>query len=420
MKQLPGEREAATERSVELPIDVAREQLLAAVSATAAVECVPADHALGRVLAKDLVSPIDVPPHDNSAMDGFALRFADLSSTGPTRLRLAGTAYAGRPYVAAMPPECCVRVMTGALMPAAADTVVMQEVVTLEGEGVIVPAGQRFGQHRRRVGEDLPCGALALAAGKLIGPVELGLLASLGITHLDVRRRLRVATLSTGDELCQAGVAPRVGQIYDCNRLVIGAMLARLGCEVLDHGIVPDEPNALHEALSRAAGQADAVVTSGGVSLGEADHIRSTLASLGELTHWKLAVKPGRPFAFGRLGGGTLLFGLPGNPVAALVVFTQLLRPALMRLMGVDPLPPTPEFQVLSASALRVAPGRTEFRRGILEYVAGNWQVRPISQQGAGNLSSLAEANCFIVLRPESGDIPAGAMAAVQPLDGLI
>jgi len=374
---------------------------------------------LGRVLAQDVISPIDVPAHDNSAMDGYAVRAADLRPDGETRLRLAGSAFAGQPYSGNLAIGQCVRIMTGAIVPAATDTIVIQEAVRLDGDDVVVPPGQRQGQNLRRAGEDLRTGMPALPAGRIVRPAELGLLASLGIAELTVRRRVRVALFSTGDELVSIGTRPRAGEIFDSNRYTLYGMLVRLGCDVLDMGVVRDNPEALEAALLQASRNADAIITSGGVSVGEADFIRGLMARLGEVLFWKIAMKPGRPMAFGRIGGA-YLFGLPGNPVAVMVTFYQFVREALLKMMGVDPVAPLPLLQVPCVTPLKKNPGRTEFQRGILFRDDGRWQVRATGAQGSGILRSMSEANCFIVLEHERGSVNPGDAVSVQLMEGLV
>jgi molybdopterin molybdotransferase len=378
--------------------------------------------ALGRVLAQELISPIDVPAHDNSAMDGYAVRAADLGGTD-ARLRLVGSALAGRPYAGQVGAGECVRIMTGAIVPAGADTIVIQEVVRAEADTVVVPPGQQQGQNLRRAGEDLPAGRQALPAGKLLRPAELGLIASLGVAEVTVKRRLRVALFSTGDELVSVGTPPRPGEIYDSNRYTIHGMLSRLGCEVLDLGVVRDEPAALEAALRQAAAEADAIVTSGGVSVGEADFIRPLMAHLGEVLFWKIAMKPGRPMAFGRIGAdgaSAFLFGLPGNPVAVMVTFYQFVREALLRMMGVEPIAPLASLPATSLTPLKKNPGRTEFQRAVLFREGGQWLVRASGAQGSGVLRSMSEANCFIVLEHERGNVAAGDAVTVQPMEGMV
>jgi molybdopterin molybdotransferase len=356
-------------------------------------------------------------------MDGYAVRFADLDVTGETALSLVGTAFAGRTFAGSLGPEQCVRIMTGGVIPQGADTVVIQEVARAEGERIVVPPKQRQGQHVRRAGEDLRAGAPAIHAGKLLQPAELGLLASLGVAEVSVKRRLRVAFFSTGDELCSLGTPLKEGEVYDSNRYTLYGMLARLGCEVIDLGVVRDEPAALEAAFHRAAVQADAILTSGGVSVGEADFIRGMMEKLGEVAFWKIAMRPGRPMAFGRIGEGregAFLFGLPGNPVAVMVTFYQFVREALLKMMGVSPIEPLPQFRVPCVTALKKRPGRSEFQRGMLFSDNGEWKVRATGSQGSGILSSMSEANCFIVIEPERGNVEPGDSVNVQFFDGLV
>ena len=382
-------------------------------------ERLPVRDALGRVLAEDVISTMDVPGHDNSAMDGYALRFADLAAEGETLLHLAGTAFAGRAFAGRLGAGECVRIMTGGVIPEGADTVVIQEVVRAEDERIVVPPKQRQGQHVRRAGEDLRTGTPALRAGKLLRPAELGLIASLGVGEVVVRRRPRVAFFSTGDELASVGAPLKEGEVYDSNRYTLHGMLVRLGCEIIDLGVVRDDPAALEAAFRKAAAEADAVVTSGGVSVGEADFIRGMMTKLGEVAFWKIAMRPGRPMAFGRIEGAWL-FGLPGNPVAVMVTFYEFVRDALLKLSGVDPVEPLPRFRVPCVTPLRKRPGRSEFQRGILFRDAGEWKVRLTGAQGSGVLRSMSEANCIIVVEHERGNVEAGEAVWVQPFEGLV
>ena len=410
-----------------LSVEQARAFIRSQLTPVGTRERVALRSALGRVLASDVIAPFNVPAHDNSAMDGYALRHADLAGSGETRLRVIGTALAGKVFAGAVGAGECVRIMTGALPPAGCDTVVIQEVVELDGDRLIVPAGQRAGQNIRRAGEDLAAGKPALAAGRVIRPAELGLMASLGCAEVSVYRRLRVAFFSTGDELCSIGTPLADGEVYDSNRYTIFGMLTRLGCEVLDLGVVRDDPATLEAAFRDAAAAADVVITSGGVSVGEADFVKPLMAQLGEVLFWKIAMKPGRPMAFGRLGsrgGGdehaAWLFGLPGNPVAGMAAFYQFVRDALQLLMGADPLPGVPLLPAVSSVAMKKAPGRTEFQRGILSHAAGLWSVRPAGAQGSGVLRSMSDANCFIVLEHERGPVAVGDTVQVQLFDGLV
>ena len=396
----------------------ARRRMLDEVAPVAGREFVPVRSALGRVLAAAIVAPHDVPAHDNSAMDGYAIRFDSLAAEGETRLAVVGTAFAGKAFSGLVGKGQAVRIMTGAVLPAGADTVVVQEAVRVEEEAVFVPPGQKGGQNTRRAGEDLARGAVALPAGKQVGPAELGLIASLGIAEVEVVRRLRVAFFSTGDELASIGTPLAPGQIYDSNRYTLHGLLTRLGAEVIDLGVVPDRPEALESALREAAAMADAIVTTGGVSVGEADFIKEVLARLGEVRFWKLNIKPGRPMAFGKVGDAWL-FGLPGNPVAVMVSYTQFALDALRRLSGVDPVPPRPLLTATAANAIRKQPGRREYLRGALVAVDGGWQVKTTGNQGSGVLRSMSEANCFVVLPEECAGVQPGDAVAVELFDGL-
>jgi len=403
-----------------LAVGKAREIVRSYVRPIAVNEKVAVRAGLGRVLGADIVSTVNVPAHDNSAMDGWAVRGEDLAASGATRLREIGTSYAGRAFAGRVGKGECVRVMTGAVMPAGADTVVIQEVVKVDGDAVVVPPGQTRGQNTRMAGEDLAIGKPVLRAGQPLRPAELGLIASLGIAEIEVRRRPRVAFFSTGDELASVGQALRAGEVYDSNRYTLYGMLARLGCEVLDLGVVRDDRESLARALREAAAAADAVVTSGGVSVGEADFTREVLAELGEVLFWKIAMRPGRPMAFGRVGPA-YFFGLPGNPVAVMVTFYQFVRDALLALAGRTDAFELPLTQVPCTDALRKKPGRTEFQRGILAKDArGQWTVRVTGAQGSGVLRSMSEANCFIVLEHDRGNVQAGDLVTVQVMDGVV
>ena len=406
-----------------LSVERARQLILDTLPAVAGHERVFVRQALDRVLAEDVISPVDVPAHDNSAMDGWAVRHADLSTTGETRLKNIGTAYAGRAFAGKVGAGETVRIMTGAVLPAEIDAVVIQEVVRVEGDRVIIPPGQRLEQNVRRAGEDLRTGCPAIPAGKQLRPAELGIIASLGIAEVSVCRRVRVALFSTGDELCSLGTPLYPGAVYDSNRYTLWGMLTRLGCEVIDMGVVKDDPAALEAAFREAADCADAIITSGGVSVGEADFIKQLMAQLGEVAFWKIAMKPGRPMAFGKIGQGNesaWLFGLPGNPVAVMVTFYQFVRPALLKLAGVSPVTPFPTFSARCVDAIKKGKGRTEFQRGILFQENGAWCVRPTGHQGSGILSSMAAADCFIVLEPEREKVGAGETVQVQLMNGLV
>jgi len=406
-----------------LRVDKAREAIRACLHPVAEIERVPVREALGRVLAEEIVPSLNVPGHDNSAMDGYALRGADLSASQAVSLTLAGTAFAGKPHSGRVGPGQCIRVMTGAVMPEGADTVVVQEVCRAEGNAVTVPAGQKAGQNVRFAGEDLKAGVPVLAPGQPLRAAELGLIASLGIGEVSVRRRLRVAFFSTGDELASIGKPLAPGEVYDSNRYTLHGLLAGLGVEILDLGVVRDDPALLEAAFRKAAASADAVLTTGGVSVGEADFIKQLMAQLGEVLFWKIAMRPGRPMAFGRIGSGrdaAFLFGLPGNPVAVMVTFTQFVRDALLVLSGRTSGLDLPLLRAASASAIRKVPGRTEYQRGVVYRDGTDWKVRTTGQQGSGVLRSMSEANCFIVLEHERGNVAAGEPVQVQLFEGLL
>ncbi|KQX87352.1 gephyrin-like molybdotransferase Glp [Variovorax sp. Root473] len=389
--------------------------------------------ALGRVLADDLVSPVSVPPHDNSAMDGYAFDGALLPANAPIdhslTLRVAGTALAGSAWRGALGPRDAVRIMTGAMMPAGLDTVIPQEFCKVDGDQVCFPArvlGR--GDNRRLAGEDLRRGQPALRRGERLSPAALGMVASLGLARVTVRRRLRVAYFSTGDEILCLGDTPREGAVYDSNRYTLFGLLTRLGCEVIDLGLVHDDPATLAATLQRAARQADAIVTSGGVSVGAADHTRDVMQQLGDMAFWRVAMRPGRPLAVGLIpreaaASPVVLFGLPGNPVAAMVAFLAFVRPALLRLMGCHDAAAAapPLLRARSAGAIRKKPGRTEYQRGFVRQVPGALpEVQVAAHQGSGVLSSMVEANGLVVLHHDQGHVDAGQEVDVIIFEGLI
>lgn len=376
--------------------------------------------ALGRVLARDLVSPISVPPHDNSAMDGYAFDGAQLAS-GALQLEVVGTALAGKAWQGTVRPGQCVKIMTGAIMPAGLDTVVPQEFTkTLDDGRIAIPAGLlQPGDNRRHKGEDLMEGRPAMRAGERLGPAACGLIASLGIPKVEVFRRLRVAYFSTGDEILSLGEPQREGAVYDSNRYTVHGLLTRLGCEVIDLGVVRDEPALLEQAFRDGASRADAIITSGGVSVGEADYTKAMMKKLGDVAFWKIAMRPGRPMAVGRIGE-SVLFGLPGNPVAVMVTFLAFVRPALLRMMGARVEPPL-YLKARSAEAMRKKPGRTEYQRGTVTRAAdGGLEVRTTGNQGSGVLSSMVQANGLIVLHHGQGNVGVGELVDVMVFDGAI
>ncbi len=403
-----------------LPVAQAQEFIARLVPRVTAVESIALRSSLGRVLARDIVSQIDVPSHDNSAMDGYALRGSDLSSSGDTVLHIAGTGFAGQNFSGQVPAGHCVRIMTGAVMPEGLDTVVPQEFTKTEDNAVRVPANVvRTGDNRRRQGEDLARGSSALRAGRLLRPADLGLLASLGQAEVPVFRKLRVAFFSTGDELRSIGEPLPAGCVYDSNRYTIWGMLQRLGCDVIDLGVVRDDPAALRGAFSEAAASADAVITSGGVSVGEADHTKKIMAELGDVLFWRIAMRPGRPMAIGRINNA-VLFGLPGNPVAVMVTFYAFVREALRTMSGMSEAH-QPLLRAACTTPLRKKSGRTEYQRGIVTRGAdGRWQVAVTGSQGSGILSSMSTANGMVVLHHEQGNVDAGDEVDVIPFDGLV
>ena len=400
-----------------LHVEKARAAIRACLAPVTETERLPVREALGRVLAEDIVPALDVPGHDNTAMDGYAVRFADL---GPdeTVLEEVGAALAGKAFAGALGRGQCVRVTTGAVMPAGADTVVVQEVARVAVGKVTIPPGQKAKQHVRYAGEDLKKGVPVLKVGQALHPAELGLIASLGIGTVAVRRKLRVAFFSTGDELASIGATLKEGEVYDSNRYTLHGMLSRLGVEIHDLGVVRDDPALLEGAFKKAAANADAIITTGGVSVGEADFVKPMMAKLGEALFWRIAMRPGRPMAFGRIGNA-FLFGLPGNPVAVMVTFTQFVREALLHMSGRTGELSIPLLKVPAAEPLRKVAGRTEYQRGIVFRDGGEWKVKTTGQQGSGVLRSMSEANCYIVLEHERGKVAAGEPVQVQLFEGL-
>ncbi|HVZ43204.1 MAG TPA: gephyrin-like molybdotransferase Glp [Ramlibacter sp.] len=377
--------------------------------------------ALNRVLAEAVISPLSVPPHDNSAMDGFAFDGGQLRADAPLTLEVVGTALAGKAWHGEVAPGQCVKIMTGAIVPDGLDTVVPQEFTKPAGDGrILVPANVlKRGENRRLKGEDLMEGRPALPRGERLGPAACGLLASLGLARVKVVRKVRVAYFSTGDEILSLGEPPREGAVYDSNRFTVFGLLTRLGCEVIDMGVVRDDPALLEAAFSRAASAADAIVTSGGVSVGEADYTKAMMKKLGDVAFWRIAMRPGRPMAVGRIGR-SVLFGLPGNPVAVMVTFLAFVRPALLKMMGARDLAP-PMLRARSGEPMRKKPGRTEYQRGVVSKAEdGSLHVRTTGNQGSGVLSSMVQANGLIVLHHAQGNVAVGEEVDVMMFDGVI
>ena len=417
-----------------LPADAVNAFLAELVAPVTQTERVPLFEALGRVLAEDIVSPISVPPHDNSAMDGFAFDGAQLVPGQPLALKIVGTALAGPAWRGRVVRGECVKIMTGAVVP--------QEFTRVEDDTVTVPADVvKPGDNRRKLGEDLMAGQTALQKGERLAPAALGLVASLGLAEVTVFRRLRVAYFSTGDEILSFGEAPREGAVYDSNRYTVFGLLTRLGVQVIDLGVVKDDPALLEAAFTQAAAQADAVITSGGVSVGEADYTKAMMRKLGDVAFWRIAMRPGRPMAVGRIAGGALaksafsadsasadsysddsnhaiLFGLPGNPVAVMVTFYAFVRPALLRMMGARPESPV-LLRAASEEPMRKKPGRTEYQRGIVtRHADGSLSVRTTGNQGSGVLSGMVKANGLIVLGHAQGNVAVGDAVSVMMFEG--
>ncbi len=402
-----------------------------AIGGLADIETVSLDQAINRILANDLLSPIDVPAADNSAMDGYAFDGKCLGiSDANISLRIAGTSFAGKPYEGKVNSGECLKIMTGAVMPTGCDTVIPQELTSTQTATQIEFRQNQLkpGENRRLRGEDLQQGKPAISTGRLLRPSDLGLAASLGVSTLTVKRKLKVAILSSGDELRSLDQSLDTGSIYDSNRYSLTGLLNRLNLEIIDCGIVRDDPASLKKAFLEAATNADVLISSGGVSVGEADFTKQIMQELGDVGFWKIAMRPGRPMAFGILkpvagnspASKTLFFGLPGNPVAVMVTFYQFVRSALLQLNGANQTEP-PMIQAISEAPIRKKPGRTEFQRAILGRNAdGRPSVRLTGSQGAGILRSMSEANCFVILAHDQGNISAGDWVDVALFDGLL
>ncbi len=388
----------------------------------AIAELIGVENLLGKVLSEDIISPINVPAHDNSAMDGYAVRFCDLDELQDTLMKVVGSIFAGAGSVSQLPAKCAIKIMTGAVMPIGADTVIPFENAQSDGTFVSIPSGQKLGQNRRFAGEDLSQGKVALPQGKRCGPAEMGLIASLGISHCKVNTQLRVAILSTGNELVDFGSTPKAGQVFDSNRYTLRGMLEKLHVEVIDLGIVSDDPLALEATLNRASQMADVIISSGGVSVGEADFTRDVMQKLGRIDFCTVAMRPGRPIAVGVIGGENgrdkLYFGLPGNPVAVMMTFYFFVQPAIRQLEGEKYT--TPLFmQAISQSAFKKKAGRTEYQRA---YVVSDGQpkVSSTGQQGSGVLRSMSEANCLVVLHHQQENVAIGDVVNIVLFDGLL
>ena len=400
-----------------LPLAEAIAQMKAAISPTTATEVVKLQAALDRVVAEPIYSLVNIPSHDNSAMDGYAFARAQTDLTQP--LKIMGTAFAGHPFIGAIAPGECVRIMTGAVVPEGTDTVVMQEQVTVIEDAIQLSRIPELGENIRRAGEDIAIHSLVIEKGKRISPIDIGLLASLGVSGLRVYKSIRVAVLSTGDELKPLGEPLNPGELYDSNRQTLLALLSRLDVKVIDCGLVADDPEKIGAAFESAIAEADVVISSGGVSVGDADYTKSVLASLGNINFWKVAMKPGKPFAFGSFkkeAGACYFFGLPGNPVSAVVTYHQLVLPALRHLSG-ENISETLSINLATATPFKKQPGRADYQRGVLENIDGHLKISSTGNQSSGVLSSIARANAYIVLEQERGAVTKGETVTVVPFD---
>ncbi|AWH87590.1 molybdopterin molybdotransferase MoeA [Limnobaculum parvum] len=401
-----------------LTLSQALDKLLSQVEPVDQTEQIDLTQAADRITAQAITSPLNVPPFDNSAMDGYAVRRNEVTESA--ELPIAGKAFAGQPFHGEWPAASCIRIMTGAPIPTGTDAVIMQEQAEVLENGVRFTAMPKAGQNIRLAGEDIRQGAEVLPAGSKLGVAQLPLLASLGVAQVTVYRRLKVALFSTGDELQTIGQPLQEGQIYDTNRFAVRLMLEKLDCDVIDLGIIRDDETAIRDAFAKADALADVVITSGGVSVGDADYTKQILEEMGEISFWKLAIKPGKPFAFGRLSHA-LFCGLPGNPVSAALTFYQLVQPLLIKLSGYSQWQKPRQIKVKTTTALKKSPGRLDFQRGILSSNAqGELEVRTTGHQGSHVFSSFSQGNCFIVLELERGSVAAGEWVTVEPFNPLL
>lgn len=401
------------------PVKDALAQILSAVPAVIGYERLNIENARGRALYEPVIAAFNVPPHTNSAVDGYAMHSSDLPAQGECRLEITGRAFAGKPYSGEIKPGQCLRIMTGAPVPGGLDVVIMQEHVTLEDNTILIDARHKAGQNIRRAGEDIKQGQTVLHPGKYLTPPDIGLMASLGIAEINVTRKLKVAIASTGNELFSLGSTPCAGGIYDSNRYSLLAALDRPDIDVINLGILEDDPVLLLKSFQEAGNYADIIISTGGVSVGEADYTKTALQASGRIDFWKVAIKPGRALAFGAINSAAF-FGLPGNPVAVMVAFYQFVLPALEKMSGITNKPIAPVFLARATHDMRKKPGRTEILRGIIgQDDSGSWTVKTTGQQGSGILSSMSLANAFIILDHESQSIRAGEWVKVQAFAGM-
>jgi molybdopterin molybdotransferase len=402
-----------------LPAHVALKKILDSIEIISDTKQVPIRDSLDRILAEDVKSSINVPGHTNSAMDGYAINSADLPSDTTTELSIIGSVFAGKPMTTVVNTGECARIMTGGIMPDGTDTVVIQENTERHDDVIKIGKETRPGDNVRNAGEDIKIDDVILKTGTRLTPADIGLIASLGIAEVTVTRLPKVCFFSTGDELQSIGEELEKGNVYDSNRYTLHGMLSRIGVDIVDMGVIRDDKQALEDAFNEAAEQADIIVTSGGVSVGEADYIKEILGKLGHVDFWKVAIKPGRPLSFGKLNNAWF-FGLPGNPVSVMVTFYQFVQPAIYKIMGSQHIEPI-TTRALSSSKLKKRPGRVEYQRGILERdEQGILYVTKTGAQGSGILSSMSQANCFIILPMESEGVEPGTEVDVQPFFGIV
>ncbi|MDD5322781.1 MAG: molybdopterin molybdotransferase MoeA [Methylococcales bacterium] len=403
------------ESSPLLSIDAALARIKAAIHPVAGSEQVVLKKALGRVLSQSVYSPVNIPQDRNSAMDGYALSSDDINREQPFTLSLAGTSWAGRPFAGQLQPGQCIRVFTGAVLPAQADSVIMQEQVRADGQTIHFPANLPARQNIREIGEDIMQGNLLCSHPRKLNAIDIGLLASAGIYELTVKRPVRIAFFSTGDELTALGQPLQPGKIYDSNRYALSGLLTDAGHSVTDMGVIADNKQLLENSFITAAKNHDVIITTGGASVGEADYVKEILARCGEVNFWKIASKPGKPLAFGKIGS-CYFFGLPGNPVSVIVIYQHIVAPALKQLSGAPDTKPL-RLTATCTTALKKAPGRQEFQRGILtQDENGEFFVASSGNQGSNILSSFSRANCYIILPTECDGVQAGDKVSVEPI----